>query len=284
MKEQGLELNESARLLINGLAETLAQVLESMTDRRPEVEWSARRGRFEELEPGAEVETLWWEQSFQTFEKPALWLGAPRGAWEDLGSRTLRAAGLETVELADARSTWLEILSQAVSAVARMAGQKLGHEVTCTQGAERQPPGTASEWIRIQVSFDAPLPPLWATLGAELVDQLEAAASRAPADESAVDAQAASRTPAGSSRTMELLLDVELPVSISFGRSQLPLKDVLKLTTGSIVELNRTVSEPVEVLVNDSLIARGEVVVVDGNYAVRIQHIVSLQDRLRSVR
>ena len=84
--------------------------------------------------------------------------------------------------------------------------------------------------------------------------------------------------------TMELLLDVELPVSISFGKTEIPMKDVLKLTTGSIVELNRGVSEPVEVLVNHCLIARGEVVVVEGNYGVRIQQIISRQDRLRSVR
>lgn len=82
---------------------------------------------------------------------------------------------------------------------------------------------------------------------------------------------------------MELLLDVELPVSISFGRTELALKDVLKLTTGSIVELNRSVNEPVDILVNHSLIARGEVVVVDGNYGVRIQRIISRQERLRSL-
>jgi flagellar motor switch protein FliN/FliY len=84
--------------------------------------------------------------------------------------------------------------------------------------------------------------------------------------------------------TMDLLLDVELPVSVSFGKTEIPMKDVLKLTTGSIVELNRGVNEPVEVLVNHCLIARGEVVVVEGNYGVRIQQIVSRTDRLRSVR
>ena len=84
--------------------------------------------------------------------------------------------------------------------------------------------------------------------------------------------------------TMELLLDVELPVSISFGKTEILMKDVLKLTTGSIVELNRGVNEPVEVLVNHCLIARGEVVVVEGNYGVRIQQIVNRQDRLRSIR
>ena len=83
---------------------------------------------------------------------------------------------------------------------------------------------------------------------------------------------------------MELLLDVDIPVSISFGKAQLALKDVLKLTTGSIVELNRGVNDQVEVLVNQCLIARGEVVVVDGNYGVRIQEIASRQDRMRSLR
>ena len=63
-------------------------------------------------------------------------------------------------------------------------------------------------------------------------------------------------------------------MSVSFGRTQLPLKDVIKLTTGSIVELNRTIAEPVEIIVNNCVIARGEVVVVDGNYGVRINQII----------
>ena len=88
---------------------------------------------------------------------------------------------------------------------------------------------------------------------------------------------------AGQSKTIELLLDVELPVSVSFGRTHLALKDVLKLTSGSIVELNRAVSEPVEVIVNNCVIARGEVVVVEGNYGVRIHQIISRRERLRTL-
>jgi flagellar motor switch protein FliN/FliY len=85
------------------------------------------------------------------------------------------------------------------------------------------------------------------------------------------------------SRTIGLLLDVDLPVSISFGKTRLPMKEVLKLTTGSIVELDRDVNDPVEVLVNQRLIARGEVVVVEGNYGVKIQEIASRNERLRSI-
>lgn len=84
------------------------------------------------------------------------------------------------------------------------------------------------------------------------------------------------------SGTLDLLLDVELPVSVSFGRTQMPLQQVLKWTSGSIVELESTVNEPVEVVVNNCVIARGEVVVVDGNYGVRVQQIVSRAERLQS--
>ncbi|MBV9083689.1 MAG: flagellar motor switch protein FliN [Acidobacteriaceae bacterium] len=82
---------------------------------------------------------------------------------------------------------------------------------------------------------------------------------------------------------LDLLLDVEMPVSISFGRAKLPLKDVIKLSTGSIVELNRNVSDLVEIVVNNSVIAKGEVVVVDGNFGVRIDQVMSRQDRIRSL-
>ena len=75
-------------------------------------------------------------------------------------------------------------------------------------------------------------------------------------------------------QALSFLLDVKLPLSISFGSAQLPLKDVLKLTIGSCVELNRMTGDPVEIIVNDRVIARGEVVVVDGNYGVRIKQIL----------
>ena len=84
-------------------------------------------------------------------------------------------------------------------------------------------------------------------------------------------------------RNLDLLLDLEMPVTISFGTTRLPLKEIAKFTTGSVVELNRPISEPVEVVVNNCSIARGEVVVIDGNFAVRIKQVMSKQDRIRSL-
>ena len=124
-----------------------------------------------------------------------------------------------------------------------------------------------------------------------LVDAIVASTAHAANDTGqgklveAAAAAAASGAIAGpvNSRTFELLLDVELPVSVSFGRAQVALKDVLKLTTGSIVELNRSILEPVEVIVNNCVIARGEVVVVEGNFGVRVHHVISRQERLRTL-
>jgi flagellar motor switch protein FliN len=78
---------------------------------------------------------------------------------------------------------------------------------------------------------------------------------------------------------MEALMDVDLPVSISFGTTEMSLADVLRLTTGSIVEFNHLLNEPVNVVVNDCLVARGDVVVVDGNYGVRISEVLSHPQR-----
>jgi flagellar motor switch protein FliN/FliY len=86
----------------------------------------------------------------------------------------------------------------------------------------------------------------------------------------------------GGSKTLDLLMDVALPVSVSFGKTSLEIREVLKLNTGSVVELDRLISEPVEVIVNNCVIARGEVVVVDGNYGVRVTHLASRADRMRS--
>jgi flagellar motor switch protein FliN/FliY len=82
---------------------------------------------------------------------------------------------------------------------------------------------------------------------------------------------------------MDLLLDVELPFSVSFGHTEMPLKEVLKLGAGSVIELDKSVNDPVTIVVNHKPIARGEVVMVDGNYGVRILEVKSTADRIRSL-
>jgi len=87
----------------------------------------------------------------------------------------------------------------------------------------------------------------------------------------------------GAGQNIDILLDVTLPISIELGRTTMPIEDILNLGPGSVVELNRLAGEPVDLLVNDKLIARGEVVVVDENFGVRVTSMVSHEERLRSL-
>lgn len=82
---------------------------------------------------------------------------------------------------------------------------------------------------------------------------------------------------------IDLLMDIELPVIIRIGRTELLLQDILKLTPGAIIELNKSMDDPIDMMVNNKLVARGEVVVVDGNFAFRITEIVSQAARIRSL-
>jgi len=73
---------------------------------------------------------------------------------------------------------------------------------------------------------------------------------------------------------LNLVMDVELNVTLRFGQRKLTLREVLELTTGSVVELDRQVEEPVELLLDGTVIARGEAVVVDGNYGLRVIEVL----------
>ena len=81
---------------------------------------------------------------------------------------------------------------------------------------------------------------------------------------------------------LELLMDIELPVTLRFGRTQMSLNDVMDLNTGSVIDFGQGAEEPVEVLVNGRVVARGEAVMVQGNYGVRISQIESKRDRLEA--
>jgi flagellar motor switch protein FliN/FliY len=273
----------NAHQLLDQWAVSLGQVLESMTDQKSEVRWQAGST------PDSHGDSLWWEQPFSIGPGAAVWVAAPPATWNHAGTVTLKAAGLETVETAEARSTWIEILGQSLSAMARTIGSFVGREVTCEPGAEKPPGPELHESASVTIAFPgSPVDPLLIVLSPKLLTILAhgATSNEERPDTGSVrepEAGKAERQP-GIPPTMELLMDVELPVSISFGKTQIPMKDVLKLTTGSIVELNRGVNETVEVLVNHCLIARGEVVVVEGNYGVRILQIASRPERLRAVK
>lgn len=90
-----------------------------------------------------------------------------------------------------------------------------------------------------------------------------------------IQGEPAERTPLGQAGTMGLLLDIELPLTVRFGKARLPLREVAKLDAGSVIDLECAGENQVELLVNGRVVATGTAVSVQGKYGVRISGIAS---------
>lgn len=247
----------------------LAQALETMTGQTFRLSWnsSAALGEYE----------LWWVQPFSGGGGLSLSIGVTKAASNQLGALVLRSAGVETVDDMEAHSTWLELLQQSLGGTARNLSTRTGSNIECTGGRTTDTAPRADGQWTVQVQGDD----FSVELAAAISGALKQSAPVLPVPVQAPPmALPQTRLEAPPARTMDTLLDIQLPVSVSFGRAGLQLKEVLKLASGSVIELDRLPEDPVDILVNDVVIARGEVVVVDGNYAVRISEIISRQQRL----
>lgn len=261
----------------------LAGAIEAMTgDLPPAVSKPAAGG---EPPPGL----LWWQHPFSLGAQATVWIGVPEPSWLAIGQHLLTSAGIEASEPADARNTFLEISSQAVSGLCQSVSERLGKNVS-TEGGTESGPASGAVPFEVALKLGADTLPLFVSVSLGLAEAFESVGASAGAAPGDLTEDAGPRPERGGgpkkreTNPLELVMEVELPVSVSFGRAELALRDVLKLTTGSIVELNRGLQDPVEIIVNNCVIARGEVVVIDGNYGVRIQEIVSRDKRMGTLR
>ncbi len=119
------------------------------------------------------------------------------------------------------------------------------------------------------------------TLKLHLSEELEASLSR-PANPEVSTSAGEQKSPA-TEKNLDLLLGVDLNLTLRFGQRILTLREILDLTSGSVIELDRQVQEPADLLLGDKLIARGEVVIVDGNYGIRITEVVDPRQRMNAV-
>jgi flagellar motor switch protein FliN len=278
------------RVLLDVISAALSQAIEGMTGERPSASFSA----LSEGGAGGSGDCAWWRQSFSFVPDAHVYLGAPESSWSEIGNSILKAAGIDDGDRESIRSTFTEILSQTFGGVARTLSSLLGKQVTTSTEEQTESGAASGPTFELHVSWGATGPLLLlVSVDAALLAAIESSMNIGAPSETAGTASEPANKPVGEgleqevirrSRKMDLLLDVELPVSVSFGRAQLLLKDVIKLTTGSIIELNRSIAEPVDVIVNNCVIARGEVVVVEGNFGVRVHEVISRQERLRTLK
>ncbi|BDC52041.1 hypothetical protein F183_A43560 [Bryobacterales bacterium F-183] len=286
--------------LIQGLTDQLIQVLETMAGEKPLVSAQSSTLQFD-------GDLSAWTSTSSIAEGAKVTFVGSSADCARLGSKVLTAAGLDLDDEETVLGTFRETIDQAFAGLAQQATNLLAREITaggCKPLTDPSQLQTVREpWAAFTVEFangdvcrfhvnwnEAYLLGAGTSPGANATEPairsvaMEQVSSVAQPSAAASPQRAAGNSASGpEAKNSDLLFDVELPVCVSFGRAYLQLKDVLKLTTGSIVELNRTVSEPVEVIVNNCVIARGEVVVVEGNFGVRIQEVISRQERLRTL-
>lgn len=267
--------------LAEEMSRQLTNVMEAMMGESPYVTYAPHELSATDVEAGDNA-LLWWQQRFSLGDGVLMWVGAAAQSWNEIGNRILKSAGVDDGDRESIRSTYLEIVSQALSGVAGALSARARTDVACEDGHEASPvPGDGTGYS-FEVGIGDLTFPVIGVFSRTLLEVPDSAAQ--PEAPKRVDSPGKSAAgEIGKPTAIDLLLDVELPVSVSFGRAQLALKDVIKLTTGSIVELNRAVSEPVDVIVNNCVIARGDVVVVEGNFGVRIRQVISRQERLRTL-
>jgi len=115
-----------------------------------------------------------------------------------------------------------------------------------------------------------------------------AEASAAPSSGPAAGASAAPSSPSaafdGENTNINLIMDVKLPVRVRIGQKKMLLRDVLSMDIGSVIELNQLANDPLDILVDNHVIAQGEVVIVDGNFGVQITSIGTKKDRLQQLK
>jgi flagellar motor switch protein FliN/FliY len=235
---------------------------------------------------------LWHAYRLSTIPAGEIWIGATAMVGNAIGTKVLLAAGIDEMTASDVQGSYDEVQRGAVSAVAQWIGKQLGEEVTLhsSDAIGGTPPADRRHLLRVVVGQEQ-LDPLCIALSESSCSLLQrlipgsvASSQVATADpvreangSEVVGDRARAEVSRTEERTQELesILDFELPMTVSFGKVHLPLREVLRLSTGSIIELDRSIGDPVEIIVNRRVVGRGAVVVVDGNYGVRIQQIMA---------
>ncbi|MDE3130175.1 MAG: FliM/FliN family flagellar motor switch protein, partial [Acidobacteriota bacterium] len=167
------------------------------------------------------------------------------------------------------RDTLEELTSQACGALGQQAaGADCEFTIEHVGRAEQVP---TDEPLVFEATFDDALKAYLAVWNAVTV-----------AEKPAVPSRASAKTADGGDN-LDVILDIDLPMVVRFGETQLPLQVLVEFAPGSVIDLGRSPDEPVDVLVSGKLVARGEVVVVGGNYGVRITEVASRVERIKQI-
>lgn len=211
------------------------------------VSWTATSG---DLDPNL----VWWSCGVSIDPGAFVFAGALQESWTTLGGAFDAAAD----------SPFENEFGGIVKAIQQTVQEKFGAEVVCEAPGNSQEPEDRPASADFEIAFREGNVRITFVLTPGLIEALGGVEEEDPV---ALFGDA--------SNPVSRLLNIEVPVSVSLGRAQMRMKDLLALNSGSIVELEQELGDKVEIRANNCVIAKGEMVAVDGNYGVRILEMVS---------
>ena len=221
-----------------------------------------------------------WQVAVQVAGSAAgtVWLGLTQDGATQLVATILGDPSL--VADADIVDTLKELVGQASGGHAHGAGKGLTLSVE-TPVAATSPGASDAQHFDLLVGTADPIRLVgWGrTIPTGQQPSRTVAAAAAPPVTAAAAPAPSGTTP----RNLDVVLDIELPITVRFGETQMTLESLARLGPGSMIDLDRSPDDPVDLLVNGRLVARGQVVVVSGCYGIRVNEVVSPADRLRSL-
>lgn len=215
---------------------------------------------------------LWQGQVFERDGVGTVWIGTPLetctaltegGADDDAGREAL----------------YRELLRQSFEGAAHILSTGRTPRLVCKEAIEDRSPTIADlgcvepAWLVKPGGERSPILVALQPAFSALIREDQALAERPPEESRPAE-------DSKSSMRLDQMVDLELPISVVLGRAKLPIREVLKLTAGSLVELDRGVGDPVEIVIHNLVVARGEVVSIAGNYGVKIREVISRKDRV----
>ena len=177
----------------------------------------------------------------------------------------------------DQTAAWGEVLREVAEAAAGELLAKTGSKCRVVKFEPADAGNKVSRAFQLRAGDRA-----WTIMVRDEVRAPKPVAKTTPAPETVAPPSAAPVPAIGPG--MELLLDVELEATLRFGCREMPLGEILELGPGDVVQLDRHVSDPVDLIVGDKIVARGEVVLVNGNFGLRVTEVASPRKRLENIR
>lgn len=271
-----VEQAQGEERLMRTWARAAEQVFERLTHAKPQLRWARQQS-------GGSPENLatleWWEAQYDDAGELCIWIGiaGPVAVEVNRLAQVLAAAGSQTPEAPSIPAQ--QTVESLCEAFAKLLAAESGKAVQL-QGLQRLEIAPAPE---ILYSTEVPLqtgPPAPILVGFKAATNTRLQQLIEPSAPGRDSRQASP----GESGPLDLLLGLELPLSVRFGRVQMPLERILELRPGSVIELEGSQDEQVDLLVNGSIVARGEVVAVEGHYAIRILEILSRDCKIGTAR